>query len=120
MKDTGKRLCLPYLWVEQPKPQSGAAAGPCTQGEAPLGPRPGRRGRAAGASGSGIFHPNQPFQNRLLSPILAYLPEGVGAPGMPEASQSCTCPSGDRPEGAGRVLLSLLSFLTVTGVAVLS
>lgn len=56
----------------------------------------------------------------LLSPILAYLPEGVGGPGIPEASQNCTCPSGGKPEGAGRLVLSLLSVPNVTGVGILS
>lgn len=38
---------------------------------------------------------------------------------MPETSQNCTCPSGDTPEGVGRLLLSL-SVLTVMGVGILS
>lgn len=38
---------------------------------------------------------------------------------MPETSQNCTCPSGDKPEGVGRLLLSL-SVLTVMGVGILS
>lgn len=119
MKDTGKRLCLPYLWVEQPKPQSGAAAGPCTQGEAPLGPHPGRRGRAAGASGSGGF-PSKPASSELAPlPHPGLSSRGSGGPGMPETSQNCTCPSGDKPEGVGRLLLSL-SVLTVMGVGILS
>lgn len=64
MKDMGKRLCLPYLWVEQPKPQSGPAAEPCTQGEAPLGPRPGRRGGRQEQMAAGGF-PSKPASSEL-------------------------------------------------------
>jgi hypothetical protein len=61
-------------------------------------------GRSAWQPQPGVFLQNQPPQNWLLSPIPDYLPEGVGGPGMPETSQNCTCPSGDKPEGVGRLL----------------
>lgn len=102
MKDTGKRLCLPYLLSSQshsPGRQLGHAPG-AKPGRAvlarllPLALTLGSGGRAAGARASRTFHQNQPSQDRLLSPIPAYLPEGVGGPGMPEASQNCTRPSG--------------------------
>jgi hypothetical protein len=73
MTDTENRLCLPYLWVEQHKPQSRVAAGPCTQGDAwesgpyeaapSASPLAAGRGRQEQAS-RGIFH-----QNSLLSEL---------------------------------------------------
>lgn len=120
MKDTGKRLCLPYLWVEQPKPQSGAAAGPCTQGETPLGPHPGRRGRAAGASGSWGF-PSKPASSELAPlphPGLSSRGEWVGL-GCLRLLRTALVPLVINQRESGACELSL-SVLTVMGVVILS
>lgn len=78
MKDTGKRLCLPYLWVEQPKPQSGQQLGHAPRTKLPLALTLGGEGGRQERVAAGVFLQNQPPQNWLLSPIPDYLPEGSG------------------------------------------
>lgn len=101
------------------------AAGPCTQGEAwesgpcraaPLGSHPGRRGRVAGASGSGGFPSEPAFSEPVpLSPSwVIFQREEVGL-GCLRLLRTALVPLAINPEGAGRLLLSL-SVLTVTGL----
>lgn len=76
MKDTGKRLCLPYLLSSQshspgwrlghaPKAKPGKVV---LAGLLPLALTLGGEGGWQERVAAGVFHQNQPFLNRFLSP----------------------------------------------------
>lgn len=104
----GNKAPPSLLVVEQPKPESRAAAGSCTQGRW-IGkqswdsystlPSPSARGGQWEQDGSEIFRQNHPsLRTVLLSPILAHLPVGVGGPGCLGPFKTVLCPLGNKPK----------------------
>lgn len=108
MKDTGKRLCLPYLLSSQshspgwrlghaPKAKPGKVV---LAGLLPLALTLGGEGGWQEQVAAGGFPSEPAFSEPVYLPVLGYLPEGGGGAGVSETSQNCTCPSGNKPRGS--------------------